>query len=158
MTAPTLLHPSSESVAVAWLSSWFPVGVATTLPRPGTWPTYSGSIQGFATVTIVGGALRRGATHDTALRSPVVSLGTWAAIPGSDNPQWGAAVQLAEGLTHLAQDGTFVPTLVRPSMKYAPAFVHDIRLNAEPRRVPDQDESMAHFETEFVLMWTEYPA
>ena len=151
MTAPILLHPSSESVAVAWLSTWFPVGVATTLPRPGTWPILAGAIQAFGTVTIVGGA-----TRDTPLRSPVVSLGAWANIPGSDAPQWGAAVSLAEGLVHMCQDGTFVPVVVRPSAKYARAYVHSIRLNAEPRRIPDQDESMAHFETEFVLQWTEY--
>jgi hypothetical protein len=150
MTAPTLFHPDSESVAVAWLSAVLPVGVATSLPKPGAWSVFSGSIQGFATVTIVGGR-----TRDFGLRAPMVSVGTWAAVPGSDNPQWGAAAQLAEIV--VAQCLLLVPdvTVVQKSAKYAPAFVHTVRLNSEPRRIPDPDASAAHFETEFVLVWTE---
>lgn len=150
MTAPILLHPTSESVVVTWLSGWFPVGAATTLPKPGTWPVLANTVTGFATVTVVGGR-----TLDNGLRLPVVSCGTWAAVPGSDRPQWGAASHLAELLVHAAQDEPFAPVTVRPSIKHASALVQSIRLLTEPRRIPDQDESVAHFETEFVLAWTE---
>lgn len=153
MTAPVLLHPSSESVAVAWLSALLPVGVATRLPKMGTWSVYNGTIQGFGTVAIVGGT-----TREVALRAPIVSLGTWANVPGSDNPQWGAAAQLAEILTNALLDGPIDPVRVSSGAKYADALVHTAKLNAEPRRVPDQDESVAHFETEFVLVWTEVPS
>lgn len=150
MTLPTLFHPDSESVAVAWLGAVLPVGVATSLPKPGTWSTFSGTVQGFATVTIVGGA-----TQDFGLRRPIVSVGTWAAVPGSDNPQWGAASQLAEII--VAECLVLVPSVrrVRKSTKYAEALVHSVRLNAEPRRIPDPDASAAHFETELELAWTE---
>jgi hypothetical protein len=150
MTAPILFHPDSESVAVAWLSAVLPVGVATSLPKPGTWSTFSGTVQGFATVTIAGGA-----TSDYGLRTPVVSVGTWASVPGSDAPQWGAAAALAELV--VAECLMIVPSVrtVRKSVKYAEALVQSVRLNAEPRRIPDQDASAAHFETEFVLVWTE---
>lgn len=150
MTAPILFHPSSENVAVAWLSAWFPVGVATRLPKPGTWTVYSGTVQGFATVTVAGGTTRYGRG-----RFPVISVGTWAAVPGSDNPQWGAADQLAQLIVDETKRVDFAPTYVRTSAKYATALVHSVHLTAEPRRIPDQDESMAHFETEIVLIWTE---
>jgi hypothetical protein len=152
MTLPSLHHPTSEAVAVAWLSTWFPVGVATSLPKPGTWSTLSGSIQGFATVSIVGGRIAGGFG-----RMPVVSLGTWAAVPGSDNPQWGAASQLAEKIVRLAQTPTFDPVFVRQRAGYERALVHSISLVSEPRRIPDPDASAAHFETEFVLVWTAEP-
>lgn len=147
MSTPLPLAPPSEAVAVAWLLGRLPVGVATRLPRPGTWGAYSGSIQGFATVTIVGGR-----TTENGLRMPIVSVGTWANVPGSDQPQWGAASQLAEIVIKPCFE--IIPTeLVRPSAKYDYARVHSVRLNAEPRRIPDQDESMAHFETEIQLVW-----
>ncbi len=152
MTLPTLNYPTSESVAVAWLSAWFPVGVGTTLPRPGTWPVFTGTVKGFGTVSIVGGRTVTGFG-----RMPVVSLGTWAAVDGSDNPQWGAASQLAERLVRRTQETDFVPQYVRQSAKYERALVHSISLVAEPRRIPDPDASAAHFETEFVLVWTAEP-
>lgn len=153
MTLPILNHPTSEFVAAAWLSAVLPVGVATSLPKRETWSTYSGTVKGFATVSIVGGS-----TRDFGLRAPVVSVGTWAAVIGSDNPQWGAASQLAEIV--VAECLKLVPDVrvVKQSDKYASALVHTVRLNAEPRRIPDQDASVAHFETEFVLVWTEQPS
>lgn len=149
---PTLLHPNSEAVAVAWLSGLLPVGVATTLPKLASWPVYSGTVKGFATVSIVGGR-----TFDTGLRMPVVSVGTWAAVEGSDNPQWQAAMQLAE-LVLVPAFALFESVTVRPSVKYDLARVQSVRLNAEPRRVPDPDASMAHIETELILAWTEVPS
>lgn len=152
MTAPNLHHPTSEAVAVAWLSSWFPVGVATTLPKPGSWSVLSGAIQGFGTVAIVGGRIVSGFG-----RMPVVSLGTWAAVPGSDNPQWNASNQLAEKLVRVCLTPTFEPKFVRQKAGYERALVHSVQLVSEPRRIPDPDASAAHYETEFVLVWTAEP-
>jgi hypothetical protein len=153
MTLPTLYHPDSESVAVAWALATLPVGAATSLPRAGAWTTFLGTVQGFATITVAGGR-----TTDYGLRLPVISFGTWASVPGSDNPQWGAASQLAEII--VAECLKLVPDVrtVQKSPKYAPAFIQSVRLNAEPRRVPDQDESVAHFETEVIMAWTEVPS
>ncbi len=154
MTAPIPFHPDSESVAVAWLSLALPVGVATTLPKLSSWPIYSGSnVRGFATVTIVGGR-----TFESGLRAPIVSVGTWAAVDASDQPQYGAAIQLAAlVVASCFEDGRSPAVSVRKSSKYAYASVRSVRLNAEPRRVPDQDASVAHFETEIELFWTEVP-
>lgn len=155
MSQPTPFHPDSESVAVAWLSLALPVGVATTLPKLTSWPVYSGTnVRGFATVTIAGGR-----TFESGLRAPIVSVGTWAAVDGSDQPQYGAAVQLAELVVAscFAEDGRTPAVRVRKTNKYRYASVRSVRLNAEPRRVPDQDASVAHFETEIELFWTEVP-
>jgi hypothetical protein len=152
MTLPTPYHPDSESVAVAWLSARLPVGVATTLPKTSSWPLFNGTVRGFATVTIVGGR-----TFEGPLRAPVVSVGTWAAVDASDQPQYGAAMQLAEILVSscFAEDGRTPAQSVRRSDKYRYASVRSVRLVAEPRRVPDVDASVAHFETEIEIMWAE---
>jgi hypothetical protein len=154
MTQPTLYHPDSASVAVAWLSARLPVGVATKLPKLATWPTYSGTIRGFVTVTVAGGR-----TFDTGLRAPIVSVGTWASVPGSDSPQPGAAVQLAELIVSscFEDDGRTPAQSVRKSAKYRAASVRSVRLNAEPREIADPDASMSHFETEIEMFWTEVP-
>lgn len=155
MSQPIPFHPDSESVAVAWLSARLPVGVATTLPKLSTWPIYSGTaVRGFATVTIVGGR-----TFESGLRAPIVSVGTWAGVDGSDQPQHGAAIQLAALVVAscFGEDGRTPAISVRKSNKYAYASVRSVRLNAEPRRVPDQDASVAHFETEIEMFWTEVP-
>jgi len=147
---PALFHPTTEQLAVAWLSTLALPGVATTLPKLDAWPVYAGTIRGFVTVGIVGGA-----TRDTALRAPVISVGTWAAVPGSDNPQWGAASQLAEIVAAATFPHEFVPIRFTQSVKYAPALVHTAKLVSEPRRVPDPDSSYAHFETEVMIVWSE---
>lgn len=153
MTAPIPFHPDSASVAVAWLSGRLPVGVATRLPKLAAWSTYSGTIKGFATVTIAGGR-----TFESGLRAPIVSVGTWASVPGSDSPQPGAAVQLAELIVSSCfEDGSLPAVSVRKSPKYRAASVRSVRLNAEPREVLDPDASVSHFETEIELFWTEVP-
>lgn len=152
MTAPMPFLPDSESVAVAWLSARLPVGVATTLPKLSSWPLYHGTTRGFATVTIVGGR-----TYESPLRAPVVSVGTWAAVDASDQPPWGAGAQLSSLVVAscFAEDGRTPAQFVRRSSNYRYASVRSVRLVAEPRRVPDVDASVAHFETEIELTWAE---
>lgn len=154
MTQPTPFHPDSESVAVAWLSARLPVGVATTLPKLSSWPLYHGTARGFATVTIAGGR-----TFEGPLRAPIVSVGTWAAVDSSDQPPWGAASHLASLVVALCfdEDGRTPAVRVRRSDKYRYASIRSVRLVAEPRRVPDPDASVAHFETEIEMMWAEVP-
>lgn len=156
MTQPTLFHPDSASVGVAWLSGVLPFtsgGVATKLPKLTSWPVYSGTVRGFVTVTIAGGR-----TFESGLRAPIISVGTWASVPGSDSPQPGAAVQLAElVVASCFEDGRVPAVLVRKSAKYRQASVRSVRLNAEPREVADPDASMSHFETEIEMFWTEVP-
>ncbi len=143
MTGPSLYLPTDEFVAAALLSDLLPVPAATSLPKPGTWPVWTGSTQAFATVSIVGGG-----ANANRLEDPVVSVSTWANVPGSDNPQWGAAAQLAALVWDAAGEGSFVPRTYRQSAKYVPVLVQSLSRVARPRRVPDTDASMAHFATE----------
>jgi hypothetical protein len=147
MVQPVLYLPTPEYVATALLSDLLPVPAATRLPKPGTWPIYAGTIQGFATVSIVGGF-----AGQTLLRRSVVSVGTWTNIPGSDEPQWGAASQLAEIVVD-ASRRPFVQRTYRQSAKYVSATVNSLWFISEPRRIPDPDASMAHFETEVGVSW-----
>lgn len=154
MAQPTPHYPDSASVAVAWLSTLLPVGVATRLPKLTAWPVYNGTVRGFVTVTVAGGR-----TFESGLRAPLVSVGTWASVPGSDSPQPGAAVQLAELVVAscFGEDGQTPAVRVRKSNKYRYASIRSARLNAEPREIPDPDASVSHFETEIELFWTEVP-
>jgi hypothetical protein len=147
MSQPTLYVATDEFVAGALLSDLLPVPAATTLPKLEVWPVYLGTIRGFATVGIVGGG-----ELENALEDPVVSVGTWAAVPGSDNPQWGAAAQLASIVWRIAKE-RFVPRTYRQSVKYEPACVLSVSPVARPRRINDPDTSIAHFETEIRLHW-----
>jgi hypothetical protein len=143
MTAPSLFLPTDEYVASALLSDLLAVPAATSLPKLDQWPVFSGTIRAFVTVDIVGGG-----ANANRLQDPVVSVHTWAAVPGSDNPQWGAAAQLGHRVWDASQERDFEPRTYRQSAKYVPALVLGLSPVARPRRIPDPDASMAHFATE----------
>jgi len=143
--------PTTEGVAVAWLSTLALPGVATTLPKLDAWPVMGGTVRGFVQVDGVVGSRVLG-----GVRCPIVSVSTWAAVPGSDNPQWGAANDLAETVwTSVEPNARFLSSVrVQQSAKHDAALVHSVYGVAEPRRVPDPDASRAHFVLEAALMWT----
>lgn len=142
-------HPTAEGVAVAWLSTLALPAVATSLPALTSWPVLGGTVKGFAVVDGVVGSR----VFESGLRAPVISVSTWAAVPGSDNPQWGAANELAERVWVKTHE-TFEPVRVQQSVKHAPAFVHSVYGIAEPRRVPDPETGYAHFVSEVAIVWT----
>lgn len=148
-------HATAEGVAVAWATGLALVpAVATTLPELSSWPIFSGStVRGFVTLGVVGSRPR-----GTKLRESVISFDTWAAVLNSDRPQWGAANNMAETLWSETTRHEFVPVRVQQHAAYFPAYVHSVHGIQEPRRVPDPDESRAHFVTEIALLWAEVPA
>lgn len=142
-------HPTAEGVAVTWLKTLALPGVATSLPALTTWPVMSGTVRGFAIVDgVVGSRI-----FDNGLRAPVISVSTWAAVPGSDNPQWGAANELAERVWEKTYE-RFEPVRVQQSAGHAPAFVHSVYGVAESRRVFDPETGYAHFVSEVAIVWT----
>lgn len=142
-------HPTAEGVAVAWLSTLALPAVATALPALTSWPVLGGTVKAFVVVDgVVGSRI-----FDNGLRAPVISVSTWAAVPGSDNPQWGAANELAERVWAPTQE-RFEPVRVQQSAKHAAAFVHSVYGVAEPRRVFDPDSGYAHFVSEVAVVWT----
>jgi hypothetical protein len=142
---------TAEGVAAAWAGTLALPAVATTLPELGSWPVLAGTVRGFVVIDgVVGGTPR-----DTALRSPVIGISTWAAVPDSDRPQWGAANDLAEVILRETYRHPFVPVTVRQSPKHRYAIVHSVRVLSEPRRVPDPDEGRAHYVLDASIFWTE---
>lgn len=147
-------HATAEGVAVAWATGLALPAVATTLPALSAWPIFSGtSVRGFVTVGIVGSVPR-----GNGMRESVASFDTWAAVLNSDRPQWGAANELAERLWTETLRGEFPTVRVQQHASYFPAYVHSVHGIQEPRRIPDQDESRAHYATEIAIMWTEVPS
>lgn len=142
-------HPTAEGVAVAWLSTLALPAVATSLPKLEAWPVLGGTVRAFCVVDGVVGSR----VFDNGLRAPIVSVSTWAAVPGSDNPQWGAANELAERVWQPTYE-RFEPVRVQQSAKHAAAFVHSVYGVTEPRRVPDPETGYAHFVSEVAVVWT----
>jgi hypothetical protein len=148
--------PNSELVAVAWLGSITGLSssqVATKLPTD----TSAWSDDGFVTVgggDGAGGGVIGGAPHRyLALRAPVVSVHCWAVTPGSGRPPWGKAARLAE----LIVAGTYDETTMRRALTlpagYASARVNEAYALTEPRRIPGDDASYAHFQLDLQLHW-----
>jgi hypothetical protein len=150
------LPPNSELVAVAWLAGvagLLSSQVATKLPADtSVWVE-----AGFVTVGggdgagggVIGGAPNR----YMALRNPVVSVHCWAVKPGSARPPWGQAARLAE----LVVAGTYDETSMRRALTlpdgYDQARVNEAYALTEPRRIPGDDASFAHYQLDLQLHW-----
>lgn len=145
--------PTGELVAVAYgkvvlARAAVTAPVSTTLAPVTAW-SGTGALQ---VTGIVGGVAR-----DNDLRDMVVSFDSWAARPGSDKPPWGQANELVE----LVRSSAFwdwtdaLPLDLEPAGVYLPVRVMGARpVSPEPRRIPDQDASRAHYSLDFRLFWT----
>lgn len=151
----SLLFPTSELVAVAWLKGVPGVPeskVATRLPQDNsTW-----AASGFITVRAVGGTPHL----DMPLRQPVMSVDAWAVNVSSGKPPDGKALQLAErvrmacygersgvsGMPSIGRDLT-LPT------GYMGARVISAQVLGEPRIVTESETSYAHAALDVQLDW-----
>ena len=147
--------PTAEGVAVAYLRTIkAPNMVATTLPALSSWPVVTSNVRGFVVVDgVVGGSGR-----DTALRVPVMGVSSWAAVPDSDQPQWGAANSIAEDIVAAIYNEASRPVLVQQGASYDQALIQSMTLLAEPRRLEDPDTGRARFVMDLVIAWTRVPA
>ncbi|MFJ8935356.1 hypothetical protein ACIRL0_06505 [Streptomyces sp. NPDC102365] len=147
---PTLLRPTTDLVAVAWLTSLFdtPI-VSTTLPKTSTDQTISWAATGFVVVSAVGGT----PNWYMPMRNPVVSVDCWAVNPQSGKPPWGRANNLAETIVAACYD---VPSISRPLTLpggFPPARVLTAYPLGEPQRVRDDQASYARYNLPLALMW-----
>ncbi len=147
---PTILRPTTELVAVAWLAGLFdnPI-VSTTLPKPATDQTISWADTGFVVVSTVGGTPNM--YHP--MRNPVVSVDCWAVNPHSAKPPWGKANNLAETILAACQDHQNVPRPLTLPGDFPPARVLSAYALGEPQRVPDDQASYAHYNFPLALHW-----
>lgn len=146
------LRPTPMGTAIAWLSTFMPA-VASNLPALDSWPVLSAPVRTFTVVPMVVG----GSSLDTPLRVPIVQVETWAAVPGSDKLQLGAAEQQAEEIVTRIYADPFVPVLVRQRTGYDQALVQSARLLTEPRRLDDPDTGYARFVMDMELAWVRVP-
>ncbi|KND38482.1 hypothetical protein [Streptomyces acidiscabies] len=147
---PTILRPTTDLVAVAWLAGLFdtPI-VSTTLPKPNDDQTISWVDTGFVVVSTVGGA----PNSYMPMRNPVVSVDCWAVNPQSAKPPWGRASNLAEAILAGCLD---VPNICRPLTlpgDFPTARVLTAYPLGEPLRVRDDQASYAHYNFALALMW-----
>jgi hypothetical protein len=139
--------PNSELVAVSWLQDIAYLGtrVATSLPTDNsTW-----SASGFVTATVAGGD----ADSETGWRRPLMSIGCWGAAPNSGKPPWNLASQLAEQVRAAVLAHGAVPRAVDLPAAYSGAFVRTVMLRSEPRRVPGDVSSYAHYTLDLEFWW-----
>jgi hypothetical protein len=141
----TILRPTTELVAVAWLKSALGMsGVATQLPEDNA----SWAASGFATVTGVGGS----ASIDVPQYAPVVSVDAWACAPSSNKAPWGKALNLLETVRAASYDRSLMGLIVELPGGFPPAMVQTAYFVSEPLRVPDE-ASYAHYSANLAMHW-----
>jgi len=153
MTAPALLLPNTDLVAVAWLRrnpkfSEKSIGIGTVLPNDD-----AALRAGFVTTTVVGGSPE----IELPIRRPVVSISAWAApaLAGSTKTPWPQAFQIAEWVweqTHDAAHRNVTLTFSLPG--YAQARVFTAVALTEPRRVPGDEGNYARVDLDVEINWT----
>lgn len=144
--------PTSELVAVAYAKRVLSLAgvtapVVTTLPDVAGWAS-TGAVQ---VEGIVGTT-----TREHGLRDIVVSFGGWGAKPGSDKPPYGQANGLLEFLVTFGAERDWADALaldLEPAGVYEPVLVQAGHHITEPRRIPDQDSSRAHYTVDYRLVW-----
>lgn len=146
--------PSTEAVAVAWLKALNTVAgtaVATTVPAVSAWPivnTGTGMSRIFVQVLGTGG----GTVGDTPYHRDVVSVDSWATKDNSDRPPLGIAMQC---LLRVWGAGYSPGNLGLLEVDGAWVSVDSVRpISAHPRRIPDQDQSRAHYSLDMEISWT----
>ncbi len=143
----TTLRPSTELVAVSWLSGiqgLSPGMVATQLPRDNT--TWAAS--GFVTVRTIGGA----PSIYTPLRSPVLAVDGWACNPTSNKPPWFRANALMELIDQGCRSLDAQRWLTLPGL-YEQARVTTAYWVTEPQRVYSDQGGFARYTANLQLNW-----
>ena len=157
MTTPVVLRPTSELVAVAWLSTidgLTSAMVATTLPpdvapdnTPAAWVS-----TGFITVSVVGGS----PNYQLPVKKPVMQIDTWATKPGSNKPPWGMANALAETVRYATLDRYHISrplTITANGVAYPGANVMSAWVMTEPRRLYSDAADYAHYSFDVMFEW-----
>lgn len=155
------LRPTSELVGIGWIKSLpgiTPANVASRLPQS----TDAWAATGFTVVSVVGtgSGSQFSRSSSAGLRWPVFSVDCWAVNPGSGKPPYGKANQLAEVIRLAAEERSGqTPKLITDFPgDYMDARVLSAHMPAdEPRRIPNDDGSYAHYVFELALAWVAVP-
>lgn len=140
------IYASDEAVAKAWigqLAGFTAAMVGETLPRDNaTWAT-----SGYVTVTWAGGST----VPEYRLESPVMDVRGWAVTPGSDDPPWNKARNLA--LTVQAGTYSLTPWFLELPSCSENAVVKTAYVLGKPRRAFGDFGDYAVYALNLVLNW-----
>jgi hypothetical protein len=145
---------SSELAVWAWLQSIpgiTPAMVSTRLPQDQTtWAT-----TGFVRVgPEFGGALHR----EIPVRSPVMELHVYGTNPGTNQPGWQTASDLAELIIQACYaNHNLNNALDMPVPGYRQARVCGVWPDTDPRRNHNDVADYGHFELDVEFRWIEIP-
>lgn len=143
------LKPNSELVAVAWLKGVPGISsLQVSTSRPQDNRTFASS--GFVQVGPTAGQ----PDIDVPMRRPVASIHLWAVNLNSGRPPWGKAAQLGELILADCQRDTPRDVSEHLPDGYDGARVMSVYAMGEPRRVPGDLTSYAHFQFDLTLHWT----
>lgn len=148
-------HPTSEQVAIAWLTHVLALpGIADDhRPKPLGDGTISWSATGFVEVSALSG------TPDLYLpvRRPVMSLDCWGYDPATGKPPRTKTNRLADKIVTACNDGSNwrLPADLFPTGTN-PAHVR-VASCTEPRRAPSDLPTYAHYSLDLFLDWVEVP-
>lgn len=141
-------NPNNELVAKAWIQGVPGVplnSVATTLPRDNTTWAASGFV-------VIEGVIGGSSNLYYELRSPVLSIASYAVTPNSDKPPWNKANQLAETVRKATKDQALAKRTLSLPAAYYGARVLEANALTEPVRRSDPG-SYAVYGFELELHW-----
>jgi len=143
----TLKHANSELVAVAFLQTILGQsgGVGAKLPADES----SWKDSGFAQITVVGGS----PSVYAPLRRPVFEVKATAVAPGSKQPPWYVANDLAERILAGCYGAYLSPVEAILPTPYERAFVQSAYALTEARRVGGDDSSYARYQFDLQINW-----
>lgn len=145
---PITKHANNELVTVGWLKAMLGITeVATSLPD--TWST-----EGFVTVSDIGGA----SDIYVPLREPIMTVDCWAVSASSGKAPWNTASNYAESIRAATFDFDNIGKLLTIGTGFPNARVKSVYLTQEPRRVPDDAGSFAHYSMDMYVSWIEVPS
>lgn len=146
-----LLRATPELVAEAWLKTVVGDRVATTLPKDNS----SWAASGFCTLVVAGGS----PNMYVPLREPVIGVDCWANSPSSQKPPWNIAAALTEAIQAACYDHRAIAQTVTLPAGYPAAQVRGAYVTGDPRRIPDDPSSYAHYSIPgLAIAWVEVPS
>lgn len=141
------LRPNTELVATAWLggiTGLSPGMVATQLPQDAE----SWKATGFVTLRVTGGS----PAMYTPLRSPMLSVDTWAVGRNSNKPPWAMANGLMELIDQGCRANNAQRWLTLPGT-YMQARVTTAYFTTEPQRLYQDPGNYARYVANLALNW-----
>lgn len=151
-----MLRANAELVVMAFLRARldnYDTAVGAVLQGPAADGTLSWAGVGFVQPTTIGGTVDK----NVPVRTSVVSLDVWAAVPRSKKPPWGQAFAVAETIIaatyDLSREVYDTHGVVTLPAGYPDARVTGFWVNTEPSRRPSDPSDYARVGLDVTIAW-----